>query len=109
MSGDSKCFTVLHGSMLCLFNKTDVSFPPLNIITPYVSSPSAKIIQDAQVETSLSFFSQQKAKGRRGKRVLVMDLAGLTQIQAASRRSGQPEVFRFYSGRDLGIRKAGRN
>lgn len=23
------------------------------------------------------------------------------------RRSGQPEVFRFYSGRDLGIRKAG--
>jgi len=37
----------------------------------------------------------------------VMHFAGLTQIQAAARRSRQPEVFRLYSGSDLGIKEAG--
>ncbi|TNN32540.1 hypothetical protein EYF80_057300 [Liparis tanakae] len=36
-----------------------------------------------------------------------MDFAGLTQIQAAARRSRQPEVFPLYSGSDLGITEAG--
>ena len=50
----------------------------------------------------------KREKARRGKREESDGLRRCNPDPGSRRRSGQPEVFRFYSGSDLGIKEAGK-
>lgn len=99
---------------LCLLRRSDVSFPLPNtrVITPRgVSFPGPEIIKihNWRLLRVPSFNRTEKSKGERkeGKEGVSDGLGWFNPDPGSRGRSGQPEVFRFYSGRDLGIRKAG--
>lgn len=108
MSGDGKSVTV-HGSTLCVLHKSDVSFPPLSIRIIALSSSSAEINKKREGRLlRVSSFNREKGERKEGKEGASDGLGWFNPDPGSRRRSGQPEVFRFYSGSDLGIREAGK-